>query len=285
MKQIPRGSWDSHMHIIDPEKYPLSSDAQYRPAAHTLDQAKEFESSVGIENIVLVQPSIYGNDNSCLLDALRDLGSQCARGVVVFDPQATSQRTLREWHDAGVRGVRVNMQSVGKSMSTSELETILHQYAAAVKHFGWIIQLYVPMHVIEQLEHIVPTLGTRFCIDHIGHPDLSRAKMRDPYELPGFKSLVKLLEGGDTFVKLSAPYRITQMANHSNLEPVARELIKLKGSSRVVFATDWPHTRFEGLDIRPWMYQVLDWCAGDERLVERLFKGNAEDLWNVHTRN
>ncbi|KAH6645086.1 putative TIM barrel metal-dependent hydrolase [Truncatella angustata] len=280
-KQIPRGSWDSHMHIIDPSRYSVSRDAQYRPQTHTLAEAKVFEASVGIDNIVLVQPSIYGFDNSCLLEALKQIGTHHARGVVVFDPHTTPQDTLLEWHNLGVRGVRVNLQSVGKSMSPKELRKTLSQYATAVKHLGWVIQIYVPMHVIEQLEHIVPTLGTRVCIDHIGCPDLNGQALRTPYEIPGFRSLVKLLELGDTFVKLSAPYRMSQTTDYGDLEQVARELIRLKGFSRVVFATDWPHTRFEGLDIQPWVHEVIDWCKDDTHLVERLFKGNAEELWDV----
>ena len=62
------------MHIVDPEKYPLALGAQYVPPIHTLSDAMTFESSVGIQNIVLVQPSIYGFDNSCMLDGLKELG-------------------------------------------------------------------------------------------------------------------------------------------------------------------------------------------------------------------
>ena len=51
--------------------------------------------------------------------------------------------------------------------------------------------------------------------------------------------------------------------------------------NRVVFASDWPHTRFEGLDIKPFVKRVMEWCEWDERLIERVFRGNAEMLWDV----
>ncbi len=103
----------------------------------------------------------------------------------------------------------------------------------------------------------------------------------DPYALPGFAALIRLLEAGHTFVKLSALYRISKRADLRDPEPVAKEIIRVAGKTRVVFATDWPHTRFEGLDIRPFIEKVLDWCDDDSNLAERLFRGNAEDLWGV----
>src|SRR5438034_6839853 len=90
-RQIPPKSWDSHMHIVDPLRYPLSQDAQYTTKSHTLAQALSFESSIGIPNMVLVQPSIYGLDNSCLLDGLKELGSEHGRGVVSIDPDTIQQ--------------------------------------------------------------------------------------------------------------------------------------------------------------------------------------------------
>ncbi|KPM45924.1 hypothetical protein AK830_g586 [Neonectria ditissima] len=279
--RIPAGAWDSHMHVVDPAAYALSPTAAYRPSTHTLAQALAFEDSVGIRNIVLVQPSIYGVDNACMLDALRRLGPQRGRAVVQFDPANTSLATLQEWHALGVRGVRLNIQSNGGEVDARQLSLLLHQYADAVRPLAWVVQVYVPMPLIALLEPIIPTLNVRFCIDHIGHPVLNDFTGSDPYQIPGFSSFVRLLQAGNTYLKLSAPYRFSQAPHYSGVEPIARELIRLFGTTRIVFATDWPHTRFEGLDIRPWIETVLEWCADDETLRERLFRGNAEDLWDV----
>jgi predicted TIM-barrel fold metal-dependent hydrolase len=284
--RIPSNSWDSHMHVVDPVKYPLAKDAQYVPKQHLLSEALKFESTVRIRNIVLVQPSIYDYDNSCMLDALRLLGPQRARAVVAFDPNTTTLSTLQEWHSIGVRGVRVNLHSVGKMMDTSQLDIILHQYSDMIRPLNWVLQLHVSIATTTALEKIVPQLGVRVCLDHFAQPALPEnespySTTSNPYLLPGFKSLVNLLEQKDTFVKMSAPYRISKETDLCDLEPVAKELLKVAGRTRIVFATDWPHTRFEGLDIRPFMEKVLEWCGEDEALIERLFKSNAEDLWDV----
>lgn len=272
------------MHIVDPVRYPLSSTAVYRPSPHTVSQAVAFETSIGASKLVVVQPSIYGNDNSCLLDALRALGPARARGVVAFDPDTTPLSTLKEWHRLGVRAVRINLQSTGHTMDQDEMESVLRRYADAVRPLGWVIQLYIPLSTVKVLEHIVPTLGgVRICIDHMGSPDLSSSRMSslDPYSLDGFGSLVRLLQGGSTYIKMSAPYRLGKGGRDfiKPVESLAREIIRVAGRKRAVFASDWPHTRFEGLDIRPWIQHVLAWCDGDRALVERIFRDNAEELW------
>lgn len=281
--RMPPGSWDSHMHILDAERYPLSPTAVYRPSRHTVPQALAFESSVGASNIVIVQPSIYGNDNSCLLDALNIFGPARARAVVAFDALSTSPATLREWHAMGVRGVRLNVQSTGQTISRGDMETVLRRYADALRPLGWVIQLYIPLAMVKVLEEIVPTLDARICIDHMGSPSLpsSRPGARpplDPYGLDGFGSLVRLLRRGDIYVKMSAPYRFATHQNYiEDVEPIARELLRA-APTKVVFATDWPHTRFEGLDIKPWIQYVMEWC-GSPKMRDRVFRVNAEELW------
>lgn len=283
LPRMPQGSWDSHMHVLDADRYPLCPSAVYRPSKHTVAQAVAFESSVGAARLVLVQPSIYGNDNSCLLDALRTLGPSRARGVVAFDAETTSLATLRAWHELGVRGVRLNLQSTGRTMSEADMEATLRLYADAVRPLGWVVQLYIPLAMMRALEAIVPALGVRICIDHMGAPSLpspatTKGSSLDPYRLDGFASLVRLLQAGQTFVKMSAPYRFSCGQDYvGELEPIARELLRV-APTRAVFATDWPHTRFEGLDITPWVEHMLEWC-GDQRMRERVFKLNAEELW------
>ncbi|SPJ71505.1 related to TIM barrel metal-dependent hydrolase [Fusarium torulosum] len=280
-QRIPPDSWDSHMHIVDVENYALDPSATYRPTSHSLEQALTFETSVGLRNIVLVQPSIYGLNNSCLLDGLRELGTERGRGVVAIDPEAFDAQELRTWHDLGVRGVRLNLQSTGVELDADQLERQLMLYADAVRPLGWVVQVYVPMKLITLLESIVPKLKVKFCIDHLGQPPLKDYQGVAPYDIPGFSSLIRLLKNGHTYVKLSAPYRMSALPDNSDVDPVAKEVIRVAGNSQVVFATDWPHTRFEGLDIKPWMERVLGWCGEDEHLIERLFKGNAEDLWDA----
>ncbi|KAK7534585.1 transcriptional regulator [Phyllosticta citricarpa] len=306
----PPGSWDAHMHLIDPAAFPLSPNAIYTPPAHTLPQALSFYSShpllAPLANLVIVQPSIYGADNSCTLAALRALGPDRARAVVTLPPDAGPEM-LFAWHALGVRGVRLNFKSVGRAVTADELGRELRAAADAVRGFGWAVQVYLGLESMPLLENVVrqdPPLGVRVVIDHLGHPTLPEAisggsadqgtkggatAPHDPYALPGFANLVRLLSGdGDsascrkssTWVKLSGAYRIESDPALPWTSAMARELLRV-APERVVFATDWPHTRFEGYDVVPFVQRCLEWCAGDERVVERVFRQNAEELFDV----
>lgn len=285
-QRLPPRSWDSHMHVVEPQRYPIASNAVYQPSSHTLSEAMAMEASLGIENIVLVQPSIYGTDNSCLLEALRQVGLARGRGVVVIDPTTMHLQTLTEWHTLGVRGVRVNLKSVGKEMSEHELAQTLFQHAELVRPLGWIIQLWIPLHMLPTIERVVPQLGVKVCIDHFGGPELSPSLLDngpndlaafDPYTLPGFSSLVSLLRAGKTYVKISAPYRLSKDKNMRDIQAIAVELLRV-APRRVIYATDWPHTRFDGLNIRPFTESCLQWCSREPGLTERVFRLNTEEM-------
>ncbi|KAJ5901722.1 Amidohydrolase 2 [Penicillium taxi] len=285
-QRVPRCSWDSHMHVVEPEQFPISKTAAYQPSAHTLAEALEFESTVGVENLVFVQPSIYGTDNSCLLAALSKLGPSRGRGVVVVDPATIQQNTLKEWHALGVRGLRVNLQSVGKVMEKAELEETLRQHAEIARPLNWIIELYLPLKQVPMLESIVPHLDVTVCIDHFGSPDLSSIQKTestpfDPYTLPGFTSLMSLIQGGKTYIKISAPYRLTSDGNMNELKAMAREFLSA-APNRTIYATDWPHTRFTGVDINPFTEWCLDLCDHESGLAEKVFRRNTEAMLSVN---
>ncbi|KAK5702752.1 hypothetical protein LTR97_003698 [Elasticomyces elasticus] len=278
-ERLPEDTWDSHMHVIDPARFPLSPDAAYVPQRHDLFDAVSFESSVSMKNIVMVQPSIYATDNSALLDGLKGLGPDRSRGVVQFDLPINSSK-LQAWDALGVRGVRLNVQSTGAAVNVAEFAALMRQYAVAIKPFGWVLQAYIPMYLLDPLAPTIRELGVDFVVDHFGQPAQpinTTMSTIDPYAIQGFGSLISLLEGGNTWVKFSAPYRVNLTTDW--LDAVAKEVLNVR-SDRVVFATDWPHTRFEGLDIRPFIERCLDW-AEEANCVEKVFSTNAKSLWRV----
>lgn len=268
------------MHVMHP-RYPIVAKAAYRPTSHTIEDALAFESSQKIDNLVLVQPSIYGFDNSCLLDALRCVGPSRGRGVVVVDSANTEPVTLRDWDKLGVRGVRINFRSSGRVPTHDELERILSEQAQLVRSLGWMIQIHTHMSTIPLLEKIVPQLGVKVCIDHFGGPDLPRVKWEqgevfDPYSLPGFSSLIELLRAGKTYVKVSAPYRLSRDKDFRDLGIMTREFLR-QAPNRVLYATDWPHTRYSGISIESFTQQCIRIC-GSQAMVDRIFRLNTEEL-------
>jgi predicted TIM-barrel fold metal-dependent hydrolase len=60
---------------------------------------------------VLVQPSVYGHDQGCLVNALEHARGR-PRGIAVPAPDATT-RDLEALHERGIRGVRCNLINPG----------------------------------------------------------------------------------------------------------------------------------------------------------------------------
>lgn len=270
------------MHVTDPS-YPEAADAEYTPGLHNLSNALSFESTIGTRNIVLIQPSIYGNDNTLLLDALKKLGPQHGRGVVGFDTNTTSFDTLKAWHELGVRGVRLNIKSNNVKLTEAELQKLVIDYATVIKPLDWVLELYISMEDIPKLEPIADTIGVTLSIAHFGAPALPPAQNRtfplDPYQIQGFQSLVNLLKAGNTYIKFSGAYRFDDDPQYRGVEAIAIELLKF-ADERIIFASDWPHTRFEDLDIRPFVEKCLNW-TDTVGATEKVFSQNARRLWDV----
>jgi predicted TIM-barrel fold metal-dependent hydrolase len=270
------------MHVTSPD-YPLAANAAYVPSLHSLQHAMKFEATIGLSNIVLVQPSIYGNDNSCLLDALKAIGPKHGRGVVGIDPETIDLATLQQWHELGVRGVRLNLKSNNTSFTEQSLRETLQCYAKAIKPLNWVLELFIGMEDIPILERAAGDLSVQLCIAHFGAPKLPTSEQQtgpiNPYDLVGFQSLVNLLRSRNTWLKFSAAYRFDQDPDMRGIEPVAQELLKVAGE-RLVFASDWPHTRFDGLDVKPFVERCLQW-TDDVGLTEKVFTTNAKKLWDV----
>lgn len=271
------------MHIVDLTRFPAAQSGQYKPHSHTMADADAFFSPLGIRNMVIVQPSFYGTDNSCTLDGLQQLGPQRGRAVVQFDPAQTGRETLREWHARGVRGVRLNFKSVGAGVEATSLAASLHRYADAVREFGWVLELYIAMEDIPLLEPIVPELGegVKVCIDHFGHPSAAAlATAQSVAVMPGFAALARMLrERENVWVKVSAAYRLDGNPKHPLIQSLGREILRLR-PDRCVFATDWPHTRFDGLDVTVYLHELLDWCEAEGVDVKRICVDNAEELFD-----
>ena len=75
--KAPEHACDSHFHVFGPnEKYPYGSDQlRYAPPHAPLSEYLKLGNHLGITRYVFVQPSAYGRDNRCMLDAMREVGT------------------------------------------------------------------------------------------------------------------------------------------------------------------------------------------------------------------
>ncbi len=234
MRNLPTGSCDCHVHIFGPQSdFPFDNARVYTPGEASLDQLLALHRRIGMSRVVLVQPSVYGTDNACLLDALTALGPR-ARAVAVIDA-ATSGAELARLHAAGVRGVRINIATAGMNDPAAAL-VLLEQTARQVAPLGWHVQVLTKPVVIATLGPKLAGLATPLVVDHFGLPDLTAGP-----EQPDFAALVALVRTGRMLVKLSAMERLTGAGEGHRLAPYIRALVAANPQA-LLWGSDWPHT-------------------------------------------
>jgi predicted TIM-barrel fold metal-dependent hydrolase len=93
---VPRGACDCHVHVFDPARFPYFSGRVYTPPEATAEDLLALQKQLHFDRVVIVQPSVYGVDNACTLDAIKKLGPARARGVAVIDkrPSAKARSTI-----------------------------------------------------------------------------------------------------------------------------------------------------------------------------------------------
>ena len=232
---LPAGATDCHCHIFDPARFPYAADRSYTPGQATLDDQKFFHAGLGVSRIVLVQPSIYGTDNRCLLDGLIKLGG-VARGIAVIDVKTVTDGELIALQSAGVVGVRVNLEVKGVDRASSTVDAVV-SVIRRVAPFGLAVQIYVDLKLVEALAETIAASPVPIILDHFGG-----AQARLGLDQPGLATLLGLLQTDKLYVKLSAPYRASRDApDYADLAPIAQAFIRAN-PDRLVWASDWPHT-------------------------------------------
>lgn len=229
--KLPEGSCDCHCHVFAPAgSHPLFPGRNYSPAVATLEDYLEVMESFGIGRAVLVQPSVYGFDNTVMLEALSRLPKQL-RGVAVIPP-LLPESELRSLHDAGVRGVRINRRNPG-GLELADLKVLTRRIAP----FGWHLQLLISVEDTPDIGRLADESDVPVVIDHFGFV----APERGP-DAEGFRALTRFAEQGRLWVKISAPYRICGGPSHYEImSPFVDRLVE-RAPERLLWATDWPHS-------------------------------------------
>lgn len=231
---MPEGAWDTHAHLFGPEsRYPYSPARGYTPPDAPFAAYARLHRVLGVARGVLTQPSVYGTDNSLILDTLRAQGGRL-RAVVAVD-STVSDAELARMHEAGARGIRINLVDKGETLfaSFAEIERMAHR----LRGLGWHIELLVHVHELPDLRRSFGGLPVDVSVGHLGY-----MPTRLGLDHPGFQEFLALVRDGHCWVKLSGSYRITGLTAtpYRDVTPFARALIAAR-PDRMVWGTDWPH--------------------------------------------
>jgi 2-pyrone-4,6-dicarboxylate lactonase len=225
-------------------------------------------SATGFERGVMVQTGLYGNDNRFIVDALRAHPGRL-RAIALIGEDVTD-RELRQLADSNVRGFRVN-----RTARTGLRFDVARKLAGRVKELGWHVQFLLDVEDHPDLDELLGSFATEVVIDHMGRPDPAKG-----VDAPGFRSLIRLLQSGRGWAKLSAPYRTSRLPPpYPDMTPFARALVAA-APERLVWGSDWPHVLLgtEMPNDGDLVDQIAVWVP-DAAVRKRILVDNAEQLY------
>ena len=232
---VPRGACDCHVHVFGPrDRYPLFAGRTYSPDTATVDELKPHLAALHLDRVIIVQPSVYGTDNTCTLDSIRKLGDR-ARGVAVIDEKTTDAELDRMVKSGGIRGVRLNLSQVGINEPAAALKAF-QAVANRAKPRGWHVQFNTSLKIIEAIAPQLLASPVPVVFDHFGG-----ARGSAGVNQPGFAAMVNLVKVGKAYVKISgAGDSVSTPPAYADALPLARALVAAN-PQRILWGSNWPH--------------------------------------------
>ncbi|KAH8777440.1 hypothetical protein F5883DRAFT_409475 [Diaporthe sp. PMI_573] len=295
--QLPGGSWDTHVHVFDPASYPYFPSRAYSPVPALHSQLLDFASSLSrsgeAENIVIVQPSPYGTDNSLILDKLVEhqveKTPRKVRAIAVIDPDNITDTELDRMHQLGVRGIRVNTEATGDKVDYGKVQAQIQKAAVKISTLeNWRCQLYVSGNNWPYLVETIRELPIKVIADHQGGmKGLSAlpSNVTDVTQQTGFAELMSLAKAGKLFIKISGFYRSSKLTTggYDDLEPLIKAFAK-EVPDQLIWGSDWPHTgsganRTEANKDLPENFRIVDNVA----VLKNIRKWVGQDVWHKMT--
>ena len=272
---MPAGACDSHVHVFGPEAdYPHVAHPHYTLPDGAPPLLERMTAALGIERFAIVQPSYYGTDNRCLLDALDKLGDR-ARGVVMVE-EDIADAELRRMHERGVRAIRLDL-FLRAAWETADIAGYIRRSMERVRPLGWHVQFYTPGYVVRDLIPYLADLEGDYVIDHMGYMLESDGLTR-----ADFDRLVGVVAAGRGWFKLSAPYRLAKDGDFKKLEPLAKAIVDAVGE-RTVWGSDWPHIPLGDRDTGEYLNLLVDWIP-DAAARNRVLAENPGRLYDFPAR-
>lgn len=218
----------------------------------------------GVGRAVLAAASPYGDYNDYLIAAIRDRPR--LRGTVILKP-GVEKYILDMMARDGIVGVRlpyVNLPEL-PDLADYEYQRMLRRFADQ----GWHVHLHLDGPRLSQVLPALAASGVKLVVDHFGRPDPKLG-----VNCTGFKAMLKLMENGRTWVKVSAAYRLGRPA----AQAYGRELLKQAGPDRLLWASDCPFVGHQNeVKYRETLDDVLAWVPEGEAR-RKVFGANAAAL-------
>jgi 2-pyrone-4,6-dicarboxylate lactonase len=268
--KAPPGACDTHIHLFGPAaKYPFAPDSPYTSRDALPETLFALQDKLGLSTAVIVSPGGYGRNYNMLADVLAKYPNRF-RGIALMrddTPSAEYARLTR----LGVRGLRMMSRKRG-----SHVPQLSREVAARAHEHGWHVQFYPHGTDIVEYADKLLALKNPIVLDHFA--SIPAAGGADQ---PAMKAVLKMLDTGRVWLKLSGPMRCTsENVPYPSVTPLARALVK-HAPERMVWGSDWPHVNLDGREM-PNDGDLLDLLAEwapDAAVRNRILTQNAKALY------
>src|SRR5258708_6009371 len=230
---MPPDACDGHVHVFEQgQQYPSVPKPHYTLPDGGLTKLVRMGEATSLRRFAIVQPSYYGTNNRCMLDALDKLGARARRVAMVED--SISDDELLQMDRAGVRALRLDL-FLRAQWPLTDIVAYIKRSVRKAKPLGWHLQFYTPGRVVRDLIPYLAEVEIDFVIDHMGYMLESDGLTRADFE-----KLIEAVAYSPGWMKLSGPYRLPEDGNYAKLRPLARAIVEAVGH-RTIWGSDWPH--------------------------------------------
>ena len=248
---MPPGACDGHVHVFEQgQQYPSVPKPHYTLPDGGLTKLVRMGEATSLSRFAIVQPSYYGTNNRCMLDALDKLGAR-GRGVAMVE-DSISDDELRQMHRAGVRALRLDL-FLRAQWPLTDIVAYIKRSVRKAKPLGWHLQFYTPGRVVRDLIPYLAEVEIDFVIDHMGYMLESDGLTR-----ADFDRLLEAVAYSTGWMKLSGPYRVAKDGNYAKLRPLARAIVEAVGH-RTIWGSDWPHIPNGQMDTGSLLNLLANW--------------------------
>jgi 2-pyrone-4,6-dicarboxylate lactonase len=268
--KAPPGACDTHIHLFGPAaKYPFAPDSPYIAHDALPETFFALQDKLGMSTAVIVSPGGYGRNYSLLADVLTKYPERF-RGIALLRDDTPSSEIGR-LTKLGVRGMRMMSHKRGQHVPNYSKEI-----AARVHEHGWHIQFYPHGTDIVEYADKLLALPNQIVLDHFASIPAAGG-----VDQPAVKAVLKMLDTGKVWLKLSGPMRCTaEPPPYPSVTPLAHVFVK-HAPERMVWGSDWPHVNLDGM-VMPNDGDLLDLLAEwvpEAAVRNRILTQNAKALY------
>jgi predicted TIM-barrel fold metal-dependent hydrolase len=246
---------DAHVHVFT-TGMPLVPNPRHNPDySFTAEGLIATLDRHGVSLAVIAAASLWDDYNDYTIAALRKYPR--LRGTVILKP-TTDRIVLDEMKRDGVVGVRLPFAGLKELPDVTAPD--YRKFLKRIADLDWHVHAHAESQDLPRLLPGLEAAGVKIVIDHMGRPDPAAGINGE-----GFKAMLRSVEKGRTWVKLSAAYRFG-----AYVQACAQELVKQAGADRLVWASDCP---FVGAESMTTYQETIDWltiCVPDASIRRKI---------------